>query len=174
MRASGNVERAIAFLELARLKNPEQPLIGVALARAYASHEQPRAAAALMERVALRGVEDAFIEAAELYRQLGEHFHAMSLNRHIADSKVRLRQRLGILIDMQDYELVAAMGKDLRRAGLLSDEPVRYALAYAYFETGSFAEAEELLSTLTQPDLFRKAAELRQAMARCEREPWTC
>lgn len=127
-----------------------------------------------MERVGHRGELAAFLEAAELYRQAGDLPKSMSLNQFIPESKERLRQRLLVLLDLQDYEALAAMALDLRRVQLLKDENIRYAVAYAFFEIGDFEEAESYLSGISKPDLFRKAAELRRSMAACRAEPWTC
>ena len=174
LQNSGDFEQAVRLLELAHLRNPDQPDVAVALARVYQQRGSTRTAAALMERIALRGVSEAFIEAAELYRQSGELLHAMNLNRYIVDSKTRLRQRLLILLDLRDYEALAAMSRDLRRVRLLEDENIRYALAFAFFETQEFDKAENLLTAITKPELFRKAAELRKTMAQCRESPWTC
>lgn len=174
LRRAGNLEQAAKFLELARLKSPDTPAVSIELAQVYKQRGDVRTAASLMERIALRGVAEAFIEAAELYRQAGELYHALSLNRFIADSKTRIKQRLLILLDLKDYASIAAMARDVRRARLLEDESIRYAVAYSFFEVGDFERAERLLSGITKPDLFRKAAKLRETMARCEETPWSC
>jgi hypothetical protein len=57
---------------------------------------------------------------------------------------------------------------------LLEDEDLRYAVAYALFKTGEFGAAEEHLSALNRPDLFRKAAELRRAIQDCVEDSWKC
>ena len=62
----------------------------------------------------------------------------------------------------------------LRRVGLMEDEDLRYALAYALFKTGDFDGAERHLAALTRPDLFRKAAELRSAIQDCAEDSWKC
>ena len=66
------------------------------------------------------------------------------------------------------------MDRDLRRTGLMADEDILYALAYAEFKTGDFETAEQHLQKLTRPDLFRKAAELRRAMQDCSGDRWQC
>ena len=66
------------------------------------------------------------------------------------------------------------MERDLRRVGLLDDEDLRYALAYAYFKNGDFEATERQLQQLTRPDLFRKAAELRSAIQDCAEDTWQC
>jgi hypothetical protein len=66
------------------------------------------------------------------------------------------------------------MDRDLRRNGLLQDESIRYALAYAHFRTGSFERVDKLLSGISDPDLFRKATELRRSMEECGEQQWQC
>ena len=58
--------------------------------------------------------------------------------------------------------------------GLIEDEDLRYAIAYALFKTGEFGAAERHLAVLTRADLFRKAAELRRAMQDCRKDRWKC
>lgn len=172
---SGSDEDGLRFLELARLRAPAEPVVGVELARAYKGRQQFRVAASLMERVALFGQPEAYVEAAELYRIAGESMQALSLNRFIADSKARLRQRLAIALDMRDYSIVTTMEKDLRRTGLLrDDENIRYAVAYAHFKSGNFDRTQDLLAGLRTPELFRKGTALREAMNRCADTPWNC
>ena len=96
------------------------------------------------------------------------------LNGQISDQKVKLRQRLALLLELQRYEQAAAMDDDLRRTGLMDDEDIRYALAYAVFKVGDFDNAEIHLQKLTRPDLFRKAAELRRAIQDCSEDAWQC
>ena len=66
------------------------------------------------------------------------------------------------------------METPLRRVGLLEDEDLRYAIAYALFKTGEFQQAELHLAALNRPDLFRKAAELRRAIQDCVQDSWKC
>ena len=63
---------------------------------------------------------------------------------------------------------------DIEGDGLIEDEDLRYAIAYALFKTGEFGAAERHLAVLTRADLFRKAAELRRAMQDCRKDRWKC
>ncbi len=172
---SGIENDGLQFLELARLRAPRESATGLALARAYKARGQYRAAGSIMERVALFGEAHAFVEAAELYRLAGEPLHALSLNRLIVDSRERLRQRLAIALDMEDYAIVASMEKDLVRTGLIDeDENIRYAMAYAFFKQADFEKMRDLLAGLRSPELFRKATALREAVNQCSETPWSC
>ncbi|MEM6369223.1 MAG: hypothetical protein AAF851_13045 [Myxococcota bacterium] len=171
---SGSPEKALAFIELARLRNPEEAKVTVQLAQVYRRLDRNQTAADLLERLAYQNHPEVFGDAAELYRAAGDPFRALSLNRFIVDSKDRLRQRLAILIDQRNYAAVAAMQRDLARVRLMDDESIRYAVAYSRFQMGDFEEAEDLLSGLRDPSLFRKATELRQTMQNCRHERWKC
>lgn len=171
---AGSRSEALEFFELANLQFPGSEEVSLELAKLYRDKGMYRTAALLLERASLGGSDDLTIEAAELYRRAGEPFKALSLNARVADSEKRLRQRLGILLEMRRYELVALMDRDLRRVGLLKDESLKYALAYAHFKTGNYERADELLSGLKDPSIFRQATELRKAMADCRDERWRC
>ncbi len=174
LNRSGGQADAIKFLELARLRFPQSHAVASELARLYKDRGQYRTAAVMLERASLDGSDDLAVDAAELYRQAGELFRALALNARVADSKMRLRQRLGILLELRRYELVAIMDRDLRRVGLLQDEGLRYALAYALFKTGDYDRSDQLLSGIRDPGIFRQATELRKAMSDCREERWRC
>jgi thioredoxin-like negative regulator of GroEL len=109
-----------------------------------------------------------------LYRRAGRPYRALMLNGQITDQQVKFRQRLALLLELQRFEQAAAMEGDLLRTGLMDEEDIRYALAYAIFKSGDFDKAESHLQTLTRPDLFRKAAELRRAIQDCSEDQWKC
>lgn len=171
---AGNAKDAMVFLELAQLRFPDSELVVSELARLYQGQQMTRTAAMMLERAALSGSDDLSLDAAELYRQSGDLVKALALNARVADSEKRLRQRLGILLELGRYELVAMMERDLQRVGLLNDESVRYAMAYAYFKTNQFAEADALLTGMKDASMFRQATELRKVMLDCQEDPWQC
>lgn len=173
LKRSKQYPEAIRLLEIARLRFPHSLNVGKVLAATHLEAGQPLAAAMLME--SLIPAEPALVaETAELYRRAGRAFQALSLNARIADQPTKLRQRLGILLELERHAEVRGMQDALQRTGLLDDEDVRYALAYAHFKGGDFATTETLLGPLRRPDLFRKATELRKRMAECAEERWTC
>ena len=114
------------------------------------------------------------VETAELYRRAGYGALALSLNARVPDQARKLKQRIGILVQLKRYGEVTGMEAALRRSGVLDDEDVRYALAYAYFRAGDFAAADRHLAALKRPELFRKATELRKVMEECADAPWSC
>lgn len=173
MRASGELDEAILLLEQARLMYPGDVDVNKVLAHSYLDQGKVNTAAELIYEASL--LDPSLIgEASELYRRAGRPNRALMLNGQISDQKVKLRQRLALLLELQRYEQAAAMDDDLRRTGLMDDEDIRYALAYAVFKVGDFDTAETHLQKLTRPDLFRKAAELRRAIQDCSEDAWQC
>lgn len=173
MRASGELDEAVLLLEQARLMYPGDVDVNKVLAHAYLDQGKINTAAELIYEASL--VDPSLTgEASELYRRAGRPHRALMLNGQISDQQVKLRQRLALLLELQRYEQAAGMDDDLRRTGLLDDEDIRYALAYAVFKVGDFDAAETHLQKLTRPDLFRKAAELRRAIQDCSEETWQC
>lgn len=173
MRAGGELDEAILLLETARLMYPGDADVNKVLAHAYLDRGQVNTAAELIYEASL--LDPALTgEASELFRRAGRPNRALMLNGQISDQQVKFRQRLALLLELQRYEQVAAMDRDLTRVGLIEDEDILYALAYAEFKTGDFEATEAHLQKLTRPDLFRKAAELRRAMQDCSGDRWQC
>lgn len=173
LRASGELDEAAAFLEEAQLLFPDSADVKKVLAHVYIERGEMSAAADLLYKAAL--LEPGLMaEAAELYRRAGQTNRALSINSRLSDQPEKFRQRLALYLELQNFEQAAAMELPLRRVGLLEDEDLRYAIAYALFKTGDFSAAEEHLSSLNRPDLFRKAAELRRAIQDCVEDSWKC
>ncbi len=173
LRRARAFDEAKAILEAARLRFPADQNLAKALAQVYLESGQMLAAAELLNQAAL--IDPALLpETAELYRRAGYPMQALALNSRVPDSSRKLKQRIGILAELRRYEQITGMARALERAGLLADEDVRYALAFAYFRGGDFERAESHLSALTRPELFRKATELRRIMAECSDSRWNC
>ncbi len=173
LRQSGQYGEAARILELARLGAPRNVTVAKVLAHTYLAQDMLLAAAEVLRQAA---VYDAALlgEAAEMYRRSGWLMEALTLNAGIIDQQQKLKQRLAILIELQRFGQAAGMHNDLTRVGLLDDQDIRYALAYAYFKSGDFDSAEEQLGQLERADLFRKATELRRVMTQCADQPWLC
>jgi tetratricopeptide (TPR) repeat protein len=173
LRRTKSYDEALTILEAAHLRFPDNDAVTKALAQTWLEDGKPLAAAGLLEKVALDD-PNLFVEAAELYRRAGYPTQALSLNARVPDQAKKLKQRVGILVQLRRYAEVASMENALFRNGLLDDEDVRYALAYAYFRSGDFDATEKHLSALKRPELFRKATELRKVMSECADQKWTC
>jgi tetratricopeptide (TPR) repeat protein len=173
LRASGELDEAAVFLEEAQLRFPNSVDVKKVLAHVYIEQGELSAAADLLYKAALLD-PDLLAEAAELYRRSGQTNFALMINSRLSDQPEKFRQRLALYLELQNFEQAAAMETPLRRVGLLEDEDLRYAIAYAQFKTGDFDAAEKNLSALNRPDLFRKAAELRRAIQDCVEDSWKC
>ncbi|MEZ4266393.1 MAG: hypothetical protein R3F39_08445 [Myxococcota bacterium] len=169
-RSFGTAER---ILQQALFRWPDDVELSLQLARTLVDAQKPRAAAGILERQSLAH-PNLRADAAELYRAAGEPYRALRLNALIEDQPQKLRQRLGILVDLERFEEVSALAPRLERLGLLSDESMRYALAYAAFRTGQFDLAEGALRGIGDPELFRKATAIREAIDTCRAEPEAC
>jgi predicted Zn-dependent protease len=173
LRASGELDEAAQFLEQAQLQFPDSADVRKVLAHVYIDRGQLGAAADLLYQAAL--LDPGLMgEAAELYRRSGQSFRALNLNGQLNDQAEKLRQRLALFLELENFEQAASMETPLRRVGLLEEEDLRYAIAYAFFKTGDFAAAERHLARLERADLFRKAAELRRAIQDCREDSWRC
>jgi len=173
LRETGQYQQAAVILEKARLTAPDNVMLGKVLSHVYLDQGNVLAAADVMRTTALYDPTLAS-DAAELYKRAGWLIQALSLNAQVIDQAKKLKQRLSIFLEMDRFEQAAGMAQDLSRVGLLSDEDIRYALAYALFKSGDFEQAEQHLQQLSRNDLFRRATELRRAMEQCADSPWKC
>ena len=166
-------DEAIRLLESARLVHPEEVNVAIQLAQAYLAQGHTFTAARLFEHAA-RTDAALLLDAAELYRRANRLDTAERLNAKVADQKTKIRQRLGLLIELSRFEEAAALGPRLDRLGLLKEDAVTYGLAYAYFMTGQFDAAERRLKTISDAALFEKAIQLRRIMGTCAASGWQC
>ncbi|BCX82560.1 hypothetical protein MIT9_P2146 [Methylomarinovum caldicuralii] len=169
----GEPSLASVVLEKGRLRHPDDPILAKLLAHSYIRRDMPLAAALVLEQAA-RLDPNLYADAAELYRRAGALYEALNLNGKIPDPKRKRRQRLAILLALKRYEEALAMQRPLRRIGLLQEDAVRYALAYAAFKAGRLTQTETLLQGIRDPKIFRQAAELRRLIQQCEQQPWRC
>lgn len=173
LRKSNQLDKALLFLEQANLRFDNNVSVLKALAHVYLDKNRLFTAGELLGRAAEIDGELS-VDAAEMQRRAGSYNRALFINAKIGDQKKKLKQRLALLLDMQRFEQAIAIEPDIRRVGLLSDQSIRYALAFSYYKTGDFDKAEQLFSTLTENRLFRKATEIRKIMLDCSEERWRC
>ncbi len=173
LRGARQFKRAQLLMEAAKLRFPEDENVTVQLAHCYLEDGKKFASAMLFEDAARRN-EKYTLEAAELYKEAGVLYRASWLNGRVSDQTAKSKQRLSLLLESEDFEGITAMVGKLTRLGLMKDEPVRYAVAYAYYKTSRFADAESQLKGLTDPQLFESALQLRKAIAGCREVGWEC
>lgn len=163
LRRARRPEAAAAVLEEARLRWPSNEQVLLALARAHHDAGRPRAAAAILEEAALRSPA-LLADAAELYRRAGALDRSLLLNVRMGDSKQKTRQRLGLLLQRNQFDEATALEPRVTRLGLLEDDDVRYALAYASYRARDLERAQELARGVTKAGLFRAATDLVRAI----------
>ncbi len=173
LRLSRQFPEALSILESARLKFPQNSTITKVLAHTYLDQGHLNTAAQIFEQGALYD-QELYVEAGEIYRRAGRYYRALNMNTKIADQKVKLKQRLAIFLALKRYEAAVNMKVALYRQGLIQDENIRYALAYAYFNIGQFKDSQKQLSFLKNPELFKKGIELRRIMNECLESPTQC
>lgn len=173
LRKGGQIQRAILMLEEALLHEPNSQEARRELAAAYNQAGRDFTSAEVLRPVAWLDAEWAR-QAAELYKKANMLEQATLMNARVADQKAKVTQRLALLLKKEDYEAAAALDRRLVRLGLLEQEELVYALAYAHFRIGDYARAEVLLQRITDADLFRKAVVLRESIEQCVQDDWQC
>jgi len=167
--ASGQTQVAQNFLERANLRFQNDPRVTTQLARTLLANSMPIAAGELLQRVAV--ADEELLESAEMFRRGEALDRALYMNSQVVNQRSKLRQRVGILTDRQDFEGVAAMEERLERVGVLDDQNVVYGVAYARFQIADYQGAERLLKRISDASLFESATRLRQVMAYCAENP---
>lgn len=167
LRRSGEAMEAMTILEAALLQEgPDRDLL-VQAARAALDAGQPQSAGRFLERAAILDPALA-LEAAEAWRRGGDLEAALRVNAQVVDPAAKARQRLGLLLEAEAWDRALALQERLSRLGLAEDDGVAYGLAYAAFRLGDLGRAERWLADITDPEVFRRATELRQVMAQCD------
>ncbi|MBU1641721.1 tetratricopeptide repeat protein, partial [bacterium] len=173
LRKSGATEKATLLAEEANLKFVDDAEITVMLAHLYLDRDMIQAAANLFDEASIEDPKYTK-EAAEMLRRAKEFTLALYKNAELTDTQEKYKQRVAIYLEFGEYERVVATHSALERSGLLEDENIRYALAYAYYMTSNFKDSEAQLKELTRPDLFQKATELRKNIEKCQNNSWEC
>lgn len=173
LRQGRQFKDARRILQIARLKYPDNVNATLQLAHTYIDDDRPLIAAMLYEDAARLDPKHT-METAELYKLAGRHDRALFINARVSDQKAKMKQRLSILLELERFEQIAAMESRLSRLGLLLDQNIRYALAYAAFKVGNFEGCEVHLKQIHDGNLYEAALQLRKAMEDCKDEGWEC
>ncbi|EJF06990.1 hypothetical protein ThvES_00009040 [Thiovulum sp. ES] len=172
-RKSGDFPEALRFLQLAQLKYPDNAEILIEMGQTYIDKGELLSAAHVFEKASL--LDNKYSqEASELFRRVKDFYHTLYLNAKIVDQKEKMKQRLALYLELGQFENAAAMEKGLSRIGLLDDDNMRYALAFALFKIGKYDRAERHLKYITNSDIFKKSTQLRASMVDCQKDFWSC
>jgi len=173
LRQAKETNKAIELAEKAHAMYPNSAKVTVMLATLYIDKDMIHAAADLFGEASLQ--DSKYIkDSAEMFRRAKEYVRALYKNSQILDPKEKYKQKIAIYLEFGDYERVAATEQALKRNGLLKDQNILYALAYAFYKIGEFDKSEAYLKKITRGDLFQKAVELRKNMNKCKNNHWEC
>lgn len=173
LRRSGNLEEAAGILEAARVRFPDEPDAYTLLAKTYVDLGLPGACGSILQQAA-ELEPDLAAAAADCFRDAGRMERAFYMNTLVPDSTLKAKQRLDLSVRAEDWGQAIALLPRLETLGLLDEDPVAYAAAYALFQAGRYAEAEQMLKRIQDAQLFQDASALRKAMADCQANPENC
>lgn len=173
LRRSGNLDEAAAILEGSRVRFPDEVDAYTLLAKTYVDMRLPGACGTVLQQAA--ELDPALAAAsADCFRDAGFLERAMYMNTLVPEADTKARQRLDLLVRSEDWGQAIALMPRLSRLGLLDEDPVAYAAAYALFQSGDYDRAEDALKRIDDPQLFKDSAALRKAMADCEANRMGC
>ena len=172
-RQQKQYDLAISTLQMALLKWPRDSQVTLELAQNYLMKNEKLSVALLLEESARTHPELRF-EAAEVLRQVGLSYRARHLNLGTLDPEKKLRQKVALFLEEDNYSSLTALLPALQREKMLEDENILYAVAFSLFQTGDFRKSQNFLNQITSNELFEKAVELRKEIEKCQLNSWSC
>lgn len=173
LRESNEYKLSAMLLEQGVIKHPNNDKLLELLGQVYIDQEQYMMAALVFDWASISFPKFAY-KAATLYLKAGDPVRSLQLNRRIIAQDDKFRQRLGIDIELQDYESLVAKTDALKRYDLLKDENILYALGYAHFQIGEYDRSKDYLKRVTDNQLFSKASHLFKQIEKCQNDPIEC
>lgn len=171
--SGGEKEEALKVLEEAKMRFPTSAKIHILLGHLYNKKDMPHTTAQLFEEGSY--YDKMYLkEASEMYRRAGEFSHALYLNSKMSDNKEKTKQKVAIYVDRGEFEKVIGLQDALGRYGLLADDNLRYALAYAYYVVKDYESAERHLKKIQDNELFSKATIIRKNIEKCKENSMEC
>jgi tetratricopeptide (TPR) repeat protein len=172
MRAN-QTDDAIAVLEEARLYFPKNSSFSVMLTHAYLKKNMPHNSASLMENAAVYDKKYAK-DSSEMYRRVKDYSHSGYLAMSIANEADNLKQKIAIHLEKNEFDQVIGLKDAMNRNEMLSDDTIRYTLAYAYYMVGDYDNAQEYLQNISDNDLFLKSTVIRKNIEKCKQNSMEC
>jgi tetratricopeptide (TPR) repeat protein len=170
---ANELDSAIEVLEDAKLIFPKNPKISFLLGHLYLKKDMKFVSANLFEESSYYD-KKYLKDAVEMHRRAGQSIHALYLNTHNIDKVEKLKQKIAIYLDAQEYRKIIGLKKALERYKMLDDENLRYALAYSYYMAGDYKNAEEQLKYISDSELFNKATVIRKNIEKCTNNSLEC
>ncbi len=166
LQSGGESEEAIKVLEEARMKFPTSAKVYILLGHYYNQKDMPYTTAGLFEEGSY--YDPVYLkEAAEMYRRNGALSHALYLNSKMKDKAEKTKQQVAIYIGREEFEKVIGLKDALDRYGLLGNDNMRYALAYAYYMVKDYESAEMHLQKIEDDELFSNIEKCKNNSLEC-------
>ena len=173
LQSGSESEEAIKVLEEAKLKFPSSAKVHILLGHYYNQKDMPHVTADLFEKGSY--YDPKYLkEAAEMFRRNGALTHALYLNSKMKDKEEKTKQKVAIYISRGEFEKVIGLKDALDRYGLLMNDNMRYALAYAYYVVKDYEKAEMHLKKIEDDELFSKATVIRKNIEKCKNNSLEC
>lgn len=173
LKSGGEDREAIKILEEAKMRFPRSSKIYILLGHYYNQLNMPFTTANLFEKGSY--FDKKYVkEAAEMFRRAGLLSHALYLNSLMTDKAEKTKQKVAIYVDRGEFEKVIGLKDALERYGLLNEDNMRYALAYAYYVVKDYEKAEENLKKIQDDELFSKATVIRKNIEKCKNNSMEC
>lgn len=173
LRESGEYEQAAVLLEEGVIKYNDNDKLLELLGQVYVDQQQYMMAALVYEFASMQFPRFS-AKASALYLKAESPVRALQLNRRILEQEEKFRQRIGIDIQLEDYESMVAKTEPLKRYDLLSDDNILYALGFAHFKNGNYPSATSYLQQINDSQLFTKATYLFKQIEICQNDPYAC
>ena len=171
--AGGQRDESLKVLEEAKMLFPKNAKVTMLLGHLYMKKGMEYTTANLFEQGSY--YERKYVkEAAELHRRVGLIPHTLYLNSQISDKVEKLKQKIAIYVDREEYEKIIGLIDALKRYKMLDDDAIRYAVAYAYYMAKDYEEAEVQLKQITDNELFFKATIIRKNIEKCQDNSMEC
>lgn len=170
---ANQTDRAIELLEEAKLKFPKEPTLSVLLGHMYLKKDMLHATAHLFDE-SFYYDKKYLKDTVEMNRRAANNQRALYLNAQNIDKIEKLKQTIAIYLNAGEYRKIIGLEKALKRYKMLDDENLRYALAYSYYMSDDYKNAEEQLKYITDSELFSKATVIRKNIEKCTNNPMEC
>lgn len=171
--AGNQTDDAILFLENTKLKFPKEPKVSLLLGHMYLKKDMKHTTASLFENSSYYD-KKYLKDAVEMHRRSGNNLHALYLNSQNIDKQEKLKQKIAIYINAQEFRKVIGLKKALQRYKMLDDDNLRYALAYSYYMAGDYEKSELHLKKINDNELFNKATVIRKNIEKCKNDTMEC
>lgn len=173
LMGAGESIEAIKILEEAKMIFPTSAKVDILLGHLYNQKDMPYTTSQLFEEGSY--YDPKYLkEAAEMYRRAGSYTHALYLNSMMKDKAEKTKQKVAIFVNRGEFEKIIGLKDALNRYGLLEDDNMRYALAYAYYVVKEYDLSETHLKKIEDDALFSKATVIRKNIEKCKNNPSEC